>query len=57
MEELYDAKCREGEVGNTFSQSNSYLSNLFISAQERVLLCILRLVGFVDHILESVVWN
>lgn len=24
MEELYDAKCREGEVGNTFNESNSH---------------------------------
>ena len=33
MEELYDAKCREGEVGNTFNESNSYEQLVYFSTR------------------------
>ena len=33
MEELYDAKCREGEVGNTFNESNSHEQLVYFSTR------------------------
>ena len=36
MEELYDAKCREGEVGNTFNESNSYEKLVYFSSRVSV---------------------
>ena len=50
MEELYDAKCREGEVGNTFNESNSHEQLVYFSTRVSVA-CILRLVRVVSHIL------
>ena len=33
MEELYDAKCREGEVGNTFNESNSHEQFVYLEQE------------------------
>ena len=36
MEELYDAKCREGEVGNTLNESNSHEQLVYFSTRVSV---------------------